>query len=182
MSLALRLLDVYVPEPLKKRILRDIFSSTAQAFGTAPPETKGLSSGRLLEAYAHFTRNAAAEVLSKEGEWEAVRLRLFQNASALGSVLRERFHLRSREDILKMSGIIYKILGISFEGRSDGEVVIRSCTFSRFYTGRVCRLISALDEGAAAGLSGGGRLEFFCRMTDGHDCCRGHLLFKDGGP
>jgi hypothetical protein len=182
MSLSLKFLDICVPEPLKKRILRDIFSSTAQAFDAALPDIKGLSSGRLLETYAHFTRSAAEEVSTKELDPEAVRLRLFQNASDLGSTLRKRFHLRSREDVLKMSRIIYKILGISLEGRADGQVIIRSCFFSRFYTAEVCRLISALDEGAAAGLSGGGRLEFSRRMTEGYDCCRGYLRFKDEGP
>jgi hypothetical protein len=182
MRLALRFLDVYIPEPLKKRILRGLFCSTAQAFGAGLPEIKGLSSSRLLETYALFTRKAAEEVSAKNEDPEAVRLHLFQNASDLGATLRQRFHLRSRDDVLKMSRIIYKILGISFEGRPDGEVIIRSCYFSRFYSGDVCRLISALDEGAAAGLAGGGRLEFSQRMTDGHDCCRGRLLFKDEGP
>jgi len=59
-------------------------------------------------------------------------------------------------------------------------VIIKYCGFSRFYTGRVCRLISALDGGTFAGLSGGGKLEFSQRITEGHDCCRGRLLFPEG--
>ncbi len=179
MNYALEILAVYTPAALKKKVLRDIFFLTARAFGSEVPETKGLSTGRLLEAYAFFTQQAAEQALARDPELEAVRLRLFRDASDLGRALRQRFRLRSKEDVLKMSRIIYKILGISFEGRPDGEVVIRSCYFSRFYTGDVCRLISALDQGAAAGLSGGGRLEFAQRITDGHGCCRASFLFKE---
>jgi len=175
----LSFLDITVPEPLKKRVLRPLFISTAQAFDTEAPEITGLSSGSLLEAYAQFTRKAAEDVLADHPDPDVVRVRLFQSAFGLGSELRERFRICSPEDVLKMSRIIYKVLGISLEGRSNGEVTIRSCYFSRFYSGDVCRLVSALDEGAAAGLSGGGRLEFSQRMTEGHDCCRGRLFFKD---
>jgi hypothetical protein len=181
MKFVLAVLDVYIPKSLKKRVLRDIISSTARAFGAEPPKTQGLSTRHLLEAYALFTRQAAEDVLANIPNPETVRLRLFQNASCLGRTLRQRFHLRSREDVLKMSRIIYRILGISFEARPNGEVIIRSCYFSRFYTGDVCRLISALDEGAAAGLSGDGRLEFSQRITEGHDCCRARLFFREEG-
>ncbi len=181
MRLVLEVLDIYIPSALKKRVLRDIFFSTARAFGAETPELKGLSTECLLEAYARFTQRAGEEALTKDLEPETIRLRLFKNASDMGRSLRHRFRLRSPEEILRLSRIIYKILGISFEGYPDGDVIIRSCYFSQFYTGEVCRLISALDEGAAAGLSGGGRLEFSQRITDGHDCCRGRLLFKEGG-
>ena len=54
---------------------------------------------------------------------------------------------------------------------AQGELRIRSCYFSSFYSSGVCRLISALDAGVAAGLSSGGRLVFSRRLTEGHDCC-----------
>ena len=99
MKLALELLDIYTPSILKRRVLCDIFVMTAGAFGTAVPDTKGLSAGRLLEAYARFTRRAGEAALRGGSDPEAVRLRLFQNARDLGRTLRERFRLRSPEDV-----------------------------------------------------------------------------------
>jgi hypothetical protein len=78
-----------------------------------------------------------------------------------------------------LSRVLYRILGIDFEGRLDGGVTIKLCAFSRHYTGRVCRLISALDAGAASGLTGGGILEFKERITEGRDCCLARLTFPE---
>ncbi len=180
MKFALDVLNIHCPSALRKKVLRDIFSSTARAFGAEPPDMKDLSAARLLETYARFTQRAGEDVLAHHPEPETVRSRLFHSASELGTSLRRRFRLRSGEDVMKLSRIMYKILGISFEGRSDGEVIIRSCYFSRFYSADICRLISALDEGAAAGLSGGGRLEFSQRLTDGHDSCRARFFLGEG--
>jgi hypothetical protein len=180
MNLALAILDLYVPVPIRKRVLRDLFSATASAFGVDPPPTRGLSTRRLLQVYALFTRGESESLWAENRDERAVESRLFQNALDLGATLRRRFRVRCRDDVIRMNRVLYKILGISFEGRPDGTVTIRACAFSRFYTGRVCRLISALDAGAAAGISGGGKLEFLQRMTEGHDCCLAHLVFKDG--
>jgi hypothetical protein len=182
MNLVLATLDFYAPAPVRKRVLRDLFSATARAFGVDPPPTRGLSARRLLQAYALFTREESERLWAENRDQSAVERRLFQNASKLGAALRRRFRVRSRDDVIRMSRVLYRILGISFEGRPDGAVIISDCAFSRFYTGRVCRLISALDTGAAAGISGGGKLEFTQRMTEGHDCCRARLVFEDGPP
>lgn len=180
MKIALAMLEFYIPAPFKKRILRDLLSATAQAFGVDPPPTRGLSCGRLLHAYALFTREQCEKIWRENRDPGEVERRLFQNASNLGTVLRQRLRIRSRRDVIRVSRVLYKILGIAFEGRTDGNVIIQDCYFSRFYTGRVCRLVSALDAGAAAGISGGGRLVFSQRITEGHDSCRASLVFKDG--
>ena len=182
MNLGLAMMEFYIPVPVRKKVLNDLFSATARAFGVDPPPTRGLSTQRLLLAYALFTREESERLWAENRDQSAVELRLFQNASKLGATLRRRFCVRSRDDVNRMSRVLYRILGISFEGRSDGAVIISDCAFSRFYTGRVCRLISALDAGAAAGISGGGRLEFTQRITEGHDCCRARLVFEDGPP
>jgi len=180
MSFPLAMLELYCPVPLKKRALRDLFSATALAFGVEPPPTSGLSLGRLLQAYAHFTREESERLWAENRDQGAVEKRLFENALELGTTLRRRFRIRSRNEVIRLSRVFYRILGISFEGRADGAVIIKYCAFSRFYTGRVCRLISALDAGAYAGMSGGGKLEFSQRITEGHDCCRGSLVFPEG--
>lgn len=172
MSLGLKLLQIHIPLFFKKKALRDLFSLTAQAFGSDPPGTRRLSYRALLESYALFTRSEAQRHFGEGRDAEAVRLRLFAGASELGDRLRRRFLLRRPDEVLLMSKILYRVLGIEFEGRAGGEVKISSCFFSRFYNPESCRLVSALDEGLAAGLSGGGRLEFYERITEGKACCR----------
>jgi len=180
MKIALAILGLYLPVPVRKRVLRNLFTATARAFGVDPPPTKGLSTRRLLRAYALFTKKESEKVWAECRDQSSVERRLFQYASELGAILRLKFGVRSRNDVISLSRMVYRILGISFKGRTDGQIIISSCYFSRFYTGRVCRLISALDAGAAAGISGGGKLEFIQRITEGHDSCRARLLFEDG--
>ena len=181
MNIALRILKLYFPDSLKKRMLAELFDFTAQAFGVACPRIKGLSYNRMLEAYAVFTASEAGRLSADSPEWKAAKDRLYENAQRLGTRLRNKFRLREPQDILEMSRVLYKMLGIDFAGRAGGEVVISRCSFSRFYTAAVCRVISSLDEGVAAGLSGGGRLEFSGRITEGQACCRGRFIFKGIG-
>jgi hypothetical protein len=132
----------------------------------------------MLEAYAVFTAKKAGWIAPDSPDWHAARDRLYENAHLLGSRLRKVFRLRDHRDVIEMTRLLYKMLGIDFAGRPEGQFIIRSCFFSRFYSGQVCRLISSLDEGAAAGISGGGRLEFSGRITEGRDCCRGRFVFR----
>lgn len=179
MNLILAALDLHAPAAFRKRVFRSLFSATARAFGVTPPSTRGLSAPDLLRAYALFTRAEAERLWTEKGDEGGVERRLFDNAKEIGAGLRRTFRLRSGEDVMRMSRVIYGALGIDFEGAPDGSIKISRCAFSQFYTGRVCRLISALDAGAAAGLSGGGRLEFSQRMTEGPDCCLARLSFGE---
>jgi hypothetical protein len=180
MKIALSILELYTPATFRKKILRRLLSATARAFGADVPPTKGLSPGRLLQAYALFTREQSEKLWMENRDEDEVAGKLFQNAFDLGAALRRGLRVRSREDVIRASRVLYRVLGISFEGRTDGRVAIRDCYFSRFYTARLCRLVSALDAGAAAGISDGGRLEFSQRMTEGHDSCLARLVFEDG--
>ena len=181
MNFALRILKLYFPDSLKKRMLTELFDLTAQAFGVACPEIKSMSYGKTLKAYAVFTAGEAGRLSPNSPEWRAANERLYENARSLGTKLNKTLRLSDPQDILEMIRILYKMLGIDFAGLADGEVVIRRCFFSRFYGASVCRLISSLDEGIAAGLSDGGRLEFSGRITEGRDCCRGRFTLKGTG-
>jgi len=180
MNLPLALVESYCPAPLKRRVLRDLFSATAQAFGVRTPPTGRLSPERLLIAYAQFTKAEAERLWAESGDEKDVERRLFENARVLGAALRRKFRACSRNEVIRLSRVLYKILGIDFDGREDYGVIIRQCAFSRHYSSRVCRLISALDAGAASGLTDGGTLEFTQRITEGHDCCRARLIFPEG--
>jgi len=178
MNIALNVLKLYFPGFLKKRTLTELSDLTAKAFGVVGPQIQGLSYGRMLEAFAVFTAGEAGRLSADSPEWKATKARLYEYAHDLGCRLRRKLRLRDPRDVLKMTRLLYKMLGIDFAGKADGEVIIRRCYFSRFYTGPVCRVISSLDQGVAAGLSGGGRLEFSGRITEGQGCCRGRIIFK----
>lgn len=179
MNLRLRILKAYLPAPVKKKALAELFVLTAQAFACDPPEIKSQSHPELLKSYALFTKEQVEKLIDRSGDVEPIKARLFQNAQDLGEKLRKELRLRRPEDVLAMSRLLYKILGIDFHATTGGEVTIHSCFFSRFYTAPVCRIISALDEGVAAGLSAGGKLDFAERITEGKDCCRARFIFKE---
>ncbi|MDD5190764.1 MAG: hypothetical protein PHE50_06965, partial [Dehalococcoidales bacterium] len=85
-------------------------------------------------------------------------------------------HVRTMDEVMQACGVVYKALKIDFRGSAGGQITIGSCFFSSFYTAHVCSIISSLDEGLIAGLSGGSRLEFEQRITEGKPCCKARLL------
>lgn len=183
MNLTLAALGIWVPRPLKKRLLRELYVATARAFGAAAPrDLHRLPYPALLESYAVFTKAEAERLLGETGGVGEVEAELYKNACFLGRRLRKTLGLRSLDQVLAASKILYGALGIDFEGAPSGDVTIRACYFSRFYTPDICRVVSCMDAGVAAGLSSGGRLEFSERITDGRDCCRARLVFEEARP
>jgi hypothetical protein len=179
MSLILAALNLYLPPFLKKRRLRQLAELTADAFQCPPPKLSGRSFEERLREYAAFTREQAGKCIERGDTVEATRARLYENARRLGEELRRTLHVRDIEDVMAASKVLYRVLGIEFQGNQQGEVVIPRCFFSSFYSPQICQLISALDEGVAAGLSDGGRLTFHQRITQGRDCCRARFVFPD---
>lgn len=170
----LKLLQLYIPGYIKIKKLKELFRLTADAFQSEPPELGGLSFEECLLKYALYTREQAEGCLQCGDQIEAVKSRLYQNSYCYGQSLRKSLHIASREEAVTLLGIIYKLIGIDFQCDKQGEIIIRQCLFSKYYNGGVCGLISSLDEGLAAGLSGD-RLHFNQRITEGGSCCKGYL-------
>ena len=179
MNLPLTIARIYIPAPIKKKKLLELFELTAQAFDSRMPALANFSYKECLKAYADFSKIKAEEALKRPDNGKAVKEKLYHNAFQMGEKLRKDFRIRSNAEVIRLSKILYKMLGIEFSGKTSGEVIIRHCFFSKIYTADVCRLISALDEGVAAGLSGGGVLSFEERITDGKKCCRAEFSMKD---
>jgi len=176
MSLALRLLEVRAPKAFRKKVLRELFRATALAFeADLPPGWGRLSYVSLLEAYAGFTRDQAGRVLDDPERAARAEARLYRETRALGERLRRVLGLRSTRDVLAASRAVYAALGIDLTVDGQDGLVIGRCFFSASYTPAVCRLMSAADAGAAAGLSAGGRLVFIERLTEGAAACRARL-------
>lgn len=178
MNLIALALKACVPARIKRRKLNALFEATAEAFEVPVPELDHLSFGQSLELYATFTKEQVETRLHAGKEMGNIAEALYRHAYSLGSELREQLHLKSRRDLLSAGRTLYRAIGIDFEGNSTGSVVIRSCYFSQFYSAEICRIMSSLDEGIAAGLSAGGKLTFSRRITDGNPCCEAFLDFE----
>jgi hypothetical protein len=175
MSLALRVVDGHVPAIARRAALRALFATTAAAFGCPVPPLGGLDAAALLRRYAEFTRDQAEAALRDGRNLPALQQRLERRARVLGARLRAGLRLRTAEDAMAAARVVYGLLDIDLRGTGEGEITVRRCAFSDVYSAEVCRLISALDAGLLAGLSGADRLEFTQRITEGAPCCLARL-------
>lgn len=178
MSVRLRALELYLPGWIVRSAIRELFAATASAFGRDPVDTRGWGRRALLERYASSTTRWAEETLARTGDHDAVSLRMWQKAHALGRSLRRRLGVRSRADAVRAARIAYRMIGIDLRADVRGGVVVERCAFAARYSPRVCRLVSALDAGLIAGLTGGGRLGFSERITEGRPRCLARISWQ----
>ncbi|KUG02785.1 hypothetical protein ASZ90_019861 [hydrocarbon metagenome] len=179
MNVVLGLLQLYFPGFIKKKKLIHLINITANAFGCDAPPTKGLTFEQVLQKYALFTKQQAEIQLKDPSNIDHVKHKLYQEAYQLGRELRQEFGITTPKEVMLMSRTIYNILGIDFSSNPENEVIIKRCFFSQYYSPEVCQVISSLDEGLAAGLSDGGNLCFYQRITEGHNCCRANFVWKE---
>jgi choline dehydrogenase-like flavoprotein len=173
---SLLLMRAYVPATVRRRELADLFERTAAAFGQPVSPTRGRSVRRRLREFARATRDWAGAALAKGEDLEGIDARLFSSALHLGRVYRARLGIANLADALAAARAIYRGLGIDLKGDPrSGSLVIRRCMFSTCYSARVCGVMSALDRGLLAGLTGGEELAFSQRITEGHPSCRADL-------
>jgi hypothetical protein len=175
LNILLRLAAIHLPAAFARHRLEQLFAVSAHAFGSPAPSIRGLSYDESLAVFAVFTRDQAEACLGRPGGVEAVRSRLFAGSREIGLDLRRRFRVTTGPDVAIALRVAYRALGIAFDGRGYGNVAIPRCFFSSYYSGPVCRVVAALDQGLAAGLSQGGRLTFVGRITEGSAACRAIL-------
>ena len=128
-----------------------------------------------------FTKEQAEKALSSGVEVGGVKERLYQNAYTLGKRLRKWFSIETIEEVMQLGKILYNVIGVEIYGNAQGEVTVKRCFFSQHYSSPVCSLISSLDDGLFSGLSGGRRLAFSERLTEGRECCRAKLFLEMNG-
>jgi hypothetical protein len=179
MNILATLLRLHTPGPVRDRVLNELFAATAVGFRCAAPDTAGLSGNAKLVAYARFTREQAAQAIREERDLDAVQARLRREAFALGDRLRGLLGVEGVTETMATARTLYRMIDIDLSATSEGDVTIRRCFFSDYYTPDTCRLISALDEGILAGLAGGGQLEFSQRITQGHGTCRARFTREE---
>ncbi len=180
MNLRLTAAEIHIPRRLREEKFRRLFSLTAQAFEVETPRLNGLSFIEARREYARFTAEQAERCLENDASSAEAKKRLRDSAFAFGQELRRDLGVRSAAEVMRAGRLLYRLLGIDFQGSTSGGIVIRTCLFSSYYTSRTCGFISALDEGILSGLAGGGRLEFSERMTDERPCCLARFEFPAG--
>ena len=176
MKLLIQIARWHTPVFLRKRGLKKLMNITAEAFGCDPPPTSGVSFEDSLAAYAQFTGAVVERARERADNLQNIQDQLFRGAQRLGKAYRRRFRVSTPAEALEVSRILYRILGIQWESTDQGTITIRKCFFSTYYPASTCTVISSLDAGLMAGLSGGGALAFSQRITEGFDCCRAQLI------
>jgi hypothetical protein len=179
MNVLRRLLPHHLPGFARKEILAELFEATAEAFAGPAPAQNHLAYDERLRTYALFTREQAEQALRVGRDMPALKMRLYRNAYPLGGKLRKWFGLSTMGEVMELARILYQAIGVEMQGDGQGTLTVRCCYFSQFYSGPVCDLISALDDGVFSGLSGGGRLVFSERLTEGRECCRAKLQLRE---
>jgi hypothetical protein len=175
MNILLKILPHNLPAFIREEILAELFEATADAFECPAPTLDHRSYDECLRTYALFTREQAEKALQSGRDVPAIKTRLYENAYPLGGKLRKWFGVDTMEEVMELGQILYRAMGVEIQGDTQGNVTVKRCYFSHFYSGPVCDLISALDDGVFSGLSGGGRLTFSERLTEGKACCRAKL-------
>ncbi|MCE7980031.1 MAG: hypothetical protein DYG89_02465 [Caldilinea sp. CFX5] len=181
MNMVVRLLQWHTPTFVKKWALHDLFVATAAAFGCTAPALNGRSYRECLRLYAQFTQSQVEAMIRDGRDLAAVKERLYANAFQLGQKYARLLRIRNQAAMRVIGRLLYAILDIDFQSNAQGEVVIRRCYFSRFYTGPICQVMSAMDRGLFAGLSDGGQLRFAARITEGSPCCLAHFTLLAAG-
>lgn len=178
MSLRLSFLEVRTPAPLARWVLDRLTRSIAEAFQVPPPVWPSRDLELRLETFARFTSEQSQLVLSRPDHGEGpvdMAGRLRDAARDLGDSLRRSLGVGDQADAHRALRLLYAQLGISLRVDDDGAVIVDRCRFSDRYTPAVCRLMGAVDEGISTGLTGGRRLSFRERLTEGAPSCRGRL-------
>ena len=171
MGLILRLSQIYIPGFVKKMALVELFEYTVEAFRCEMPKIDDLSFDALLLKYAQFTSDQSQATIRRGDDLQELKKRLYQNSYQLGQKFKKRFRIKSMDDAMAVSRVIYRVIGIDFRGNMQGKIIISRCFFSKIYSSEVCKIISGLDEGILTGLSDGGKLNFSHRITDGERFC-----------
>ena len=157
------------------RALEELIDRTASAFGSTAPARRARSlRGRLAE-YAAFTRDQAAEALQDPGRAAAVTASLYDAGLSLGAHYRNLWRVRTLAEAMAAASLVYRAIGIAFSGFTGGGAIMTRCFFSSYYSPATCALISGLDRGLLAGLSGGSQLRFCSRITEGAANCIARL-------
>jgi|WetSurMetagenome_2_1015567.scaffolds.fasta_scaffold05552_2 hypothetical protein len=177
MNLKLFFSRIHLPASYKRAGIAELAAATGRAFGVPPPPFPASASVEtMLMDYAEFTATHAARMLCGASPVDGIRRKLFDNAHCIGTRLREELGVKDFHDFCVAARTVYRVLGIDLRCGHDGEIRVTRCFFGRYYTPEICDLMSALDSGLVAGLSGGKGISFGERITENRRFCAAKVL------
>jgi hypothetical protein len=156
-----------LPRFLRAACIRRLADVTAAAFGCAPARISD------LDSFASFTTSQAEAALRSGQDTAGIERGLFLGARRVGNRLRFWLRVRSMRRAMSVARALYRLIDIEFHGESCGSFEVSRCRFSSCYSPAVCGLIGSLDRGLLAGLTGGARMTFTRRITEGASSCAG---------
>ena len=176
MTLRLRAFAAMPPSALRPFVVRRLLRRSADAFGVRLPLSGRPRPGsELLRAYATFSAARAELLLAGYGDLDVVQQDLWRFADQMGRGLRRWLGIATLADAMVAAHAVYQALEIDLSGSPTGEVVVNRCSFAAVYGPEVCAVMSALDAGLFAGLTGGRTLTFTRRITEGAPACLASL-------
>jgi hypothetical protein len=181
-NIILWLINLHMPDSVKRRGLRQLYGVTAAAFGVHPSYSRRDSYEAELIDFALFTQSTAGRALQCPASLRLIQSRLYEHAKALGYGLRRQFRVRNRQEALEAVRLVYRAIGVDIRADTDGSILVNRCFFADYYSADVCNLISSLDAGIFAGLTGGHHLSFSERITDDCPYCRATVSFSEVKP
>jgi len=166
----------HAPAAVRKRGLEILLRDTAEAFRSPVPVTTGVSFDESLLEFARFTRRESEKLRASDTDMDRVSDRIFRGGENLGIRIRRAIRIKSTEQAVSAMNALYGAIGIEAAPAEPDGITVSRCFFSATYTPETCSFISALDDGVFSGLSGGGRLIFRSRITEGAPCCQCDII------
>lgn len=163
-------------EMLASLAVSHLASVIARSAGIAPPRLRGPARCRVAR-FAHFSRDVV-EAARAAGLADALSASLRDESLRMARRIRAYAGIRSRGRGVTFVRGLYRLVGIDMALGVEGDLLVRRCSFNDVYTPDVCGIMSAVDEGIIAGLTGEGSLSFAQRLTEGHDTCVGRFRWS----
>jgi hypothetical protein len=160
---------------VRRTILREVLAATARAFDREPPATTPRSVRTLSHVCIERSDAWAREALARGEDLSRIRARLFAEARSLGARARRELRVRDEAQGAAAARLLYRAIGVDLRADREGVRVSR-CAYASAYSPQVCRLMSAMDSGLIAGLTGAAGLVFTARITEGAPACRAVIL------
>jgi hypothetical protein len=177
MNLLLQLLKIHTPKIVKVRKLKKLFQITAESFSCKINLPKRPDYEQLLHQYAVFAYEKCDTAIRNSENIDNIKRNLYVKAFAEGVKLRKVLHIKTMKDIILAGELFYSVIKINFSSKINGEVCINSCYFANYFSTDVCKIMSSLDEGIIAGISGGYVINFYQKITENQNCCLAEIKF-----
>lgn len=171
MNRLLERLAEHAPDFFRRRQIARLCRGAAEAFLRPAPSFRGLRARSCLQVFAEFVSSCVEDAETRGDDLESIQSRLFQFSFHLGAKLRRRMRISGNREAMRTIRILYRWLEIDFEFADTGAVTIRRCFFDRIFSPLDCRVLSSMDRGILAGMTAGGELTFFQKITEGHPYC-----------